>query len=354
MRSLVYYGPRDLRVEDRPDLPLGPKDVRVAVKASGICGSDLHAVARATPRRTPGIVMGHEVTGVVVEAGTDAIACRVGDRVAIQPLRSCGRCPLCLAGRSNACESRTLYGMTPGMPGGYAERIVVTEDRILPLPDGVPFDLGTLAEPLAVGLHAVGRGPAGYRERVPRAGERPSGPARSVAVVGSGTIGLMTLVALSTLAPETIFVIDKLESKLAYAKPLGARTILAGQDDPLAVVREATGGRGVDWAIEAVGVSETAALAVELARTGGHVTWIGNAQPLVEINMQSVVVGEKTVAGSYGYTDDDFRRTLGLVAEGRVPAGWLADRPVTLDTAPQDFIALATGEWPCIKAVLVP
>jgi len=340
LKALVYYSPRDLRVEERPDPALGPKDVRVAVKACGICGSDLHAVLRATPRRTAGIVMGHEIAGVVVETAAGVSACSAGDRVAIQPLTHCGKCPLCRSGRTNACERRTLYGMTPGMPGGYAERIVVTEDRIVPLPESVPFELATLAEPLAVGLHALGRGP----------GEPP----KTVAVIGCGTIGLMTLVALSTLKPETVFVIDKLPSKLEYAKPLGATTLVAGLDDFRATVCEGTQGRGVDWAIEAVGVSETAAQSVELTRTGGHVTWIGNAQPLVEIDMQSVVVGEKTLAGSYGYTDDDFRRAIDLVAEGRVAAHWIAERHVTLESAPADFEALATGEWSCVKAVLMP
>jgi threonine dehydrogenase-like Zn-dependent dehydrogenase len=340
MRALVYYGPFDLRVEERPDVELGPRDVRVDVKASGICGSDLHAVLAATPRRRAGTVMGHEVAGVVAEIGADVERCAVGDRLAIQPLTHCGECLLCRSGRTNACENRTLYGMTDGMPGGYAERIVVTEDRVYPIADEASFELATLAEPLAVGLHAIGRGPAT--------------PARSVAVIGCGTIGLMTLVALSTLELDALFVVDTVEAKLARAEPFGARTLVAGRDDVGAAVREATDGRGVDWAIEAVGVSAAAAQAVELACTGGHVTWIGNAEPIAEVGMQDIVVGEKTVAGSYGYVDAEVVRALELVAEGRVPSDWLSERRVTLDTAPEDFVALARGEWPCVKAVLTP
>ena len=340
MKALVYYGPRDLRTEELPEAPLGPSEVRIEVRACGICGSDLHAVLQATPRRRPGTVMGHEFAGIVVETGQDVTSARAGDRVAVQPLTHCGACPLCQAGRQNACENRTLYGMTEGMPGGYAERVVVADDRLFPLPDAVPFEMAALAEPLSVGLHATGRGPA----------DAP----RSVAVVGCGTIGLMTLVALSTLGLESITVVDKVESKLALARSLGATTLLAGRDDVRAAVAEATDGRGVDWAIEAVGLSETARQAVELARTGGHVTWIGNAEPVAEVPMQNVVVGEKTIAGSYGYTDADFRRALGLVAEGRVPADWIAERRVSLASAPADFGALATGEWACIKAVLIP
>jgi threonine dehydrogenase-like Zn-dependent dehydrogenase len=110
----------------------------------------------------------------------------------------------------------------------------------------------------------------------------------------------------------------------------------------------------VDWAIEACGVSETVAQSLELARVGGHVTWIGNAEPTVTISLHAVVQAEKTVMGSYGYTDADFRRGLALVAEGLVPSTWLAGRRITFDTAPADFEALATGRWPCIKAVFVP
>jgi len=340
MKALVYHGPHDLRVEERPDVALGPTDVRVSVGACGVCGSDLHAVLKATPRRTPGIVMGHEIAGTVSEVGPQVTGWRAGDRVAIQPLTHCGTCPLCRAGRSNVCERRTLYGMTPGMPGGYAERIVVTEDRLHRIGDAVSFEMATLGEPLGVGLHAVGRGPS----------EAP----RTVAIIGCGTIGLMTLVALSTLQLDCVFVLDKVESKLELARALGARPLLVGRDDEAAAIHDATEGRGVDWAIEAVGISETASQAVELTRIGGHVTWIGNAQPLAEINMQSVVVGERTIAGSYGYTDAEFARALDLVAAGRVPSDWIAARRVTLESAPADFEALASGQWPCVKAALVP
>ncbi len=340
MKALVYHGPRSLKVEDRPDVPLGPKDVRLAVKACGICGSELHAVLEAQERRRPGIVMGHEFAGEVIEVGSQVTACRVGDRIAVQPLTHCGACDLCRCGRPNACPNRTLYGMTWGMPGGYAERAVVAEDRCFPIAEGVPFAVAILGEPLAVALHALGRGPAA--------------PARSVAVIGAGTVGLLTLVALSTLKPERVFATDKVAWKLDLAKALGATPLLAGRDDVRATVREATNGKGVDWAIEAVGFEETVALALDLTRPAGHLTLIGNAEAHIGISLHAIVQGERTLMGSYGYTDADFRRGLGLVAEGRVPPALIADRRVTLDSAPADLLALATGQWSCIKAVLVP
>jgi len=340
LKALVYHGPRDLRVEERPDPLLGPKDVRLAVKACGICGSELHAVLEAQERRKPGIVMGHEFAGEVIEVGSQVAACRVGDRVTVQPLTHCGACDLCRGGRPNACPNRTLYGMTWGMPGGYAERAVVTEDRCFPIAEGVAYELAILGEPLAVALHALGRGPAS--------------PARSVAVVGAGTVGLLTLVALSTLKPEQLFATDKVAWKLDLAKALGATTLLAGRDDTRAAVREATKGRGVDWAIEAVGVEATVALALDLTRPAGHLTCIGNAEARIGISLHAIVQGERTLMGSYGYTDADFRSGLELVAQGRVPASLIAERRVTLDSAPADLVALATGEWSCIKAVLVP
>ena len=340
MRALVYHGPHDLRVEERAEPDLGPRDVRIAVKACGVCGSELHAVVEAQERRRPGIIMGHEFAGVVVETGSEVATCQVGDRVAVQPLTHCGECELCRAGRPNACENRTLYGMTWGMPGAFAERAVVTEDRCFAIPDGVPFDLATLGEPLAVGLHAIGRGPT----------DAP----RTVAVLGCGTIGLMTLVGLSALALDQVFAIDKVAWKLDLARQLGATTLLAGEDDIPGAVRDATQGRGVDWAIEACGVAETVDLSLALTRVGGHVTWIGNAEPRVEISLHAVVQAEKTVMGSYGYTDDDFRRGLGLVAQGLVPAHWIAERRITLDTAPKDFEELAAGRWQCVKAVVTP
>ncbi|MFW6162603.1 MAG: zinc-dependent alcohol dehydrogenase [Planctomycetota bacterium] len=340
MKALIYHGPHDLRVEQRPEAELKPNEVRLAVRACGVCASELHAVLEAQERRRPGIIMGHEMAGEVVETGADVSRVQVGDRVAVQPLTHCGDCALCRAGRENACENRALYGMTEGLPGGFAERAVVAEDRCFPLAEGVPWELAVLGEPLAVGLHAIGRGPA----------DAP----RTVAVLGCGTIGLMTQVGLSTLGLERVFAIDKVGWKLELAEQLGATPLRAGEDEVLAAVRGATGGRGVDWTIEAVGVGETVALSLELSRVGGHVTWIGNAEPEVTVSLHAVVQAEKTVMGSYGYTDADFRRGLGLVAEGRVPAGWVADRRVTFETAPADFEALAAGAWPCLKAVFAP
>lgn len=340
MRALVYYGPRNLRVEERPDAPLGPHDVRLAVRACGICGSELHAVLEAQERRRPGIVMGHEFAGEVIEVGSQVSRVRVGDRVAVQPLTHCGRCDLCRAGRPNACPNRTLYGMTWGMPGGYAERAVVTEDRCFPIAQGVPYEQAILGEPLAVALHALGRG--------------PGTPARTVAIVGTGAVGLLALVALSTLKPEQTFATDKVAWKLELAKSLGATTLLAGKDDVRATVRDATGGKGVDWAIEAVGIEETVALALDLTRPAGHVTLIGNAEAHIGISLHAIVQGERTLMGSYGYTDDDFRRALDLVAAGLIPRGIIAERRVSLESAPADLVALATGQWSCIKAVLLP
>ncbi len=340
MKALVYYGPRHVRVEDRPDPPLGPRDVRLAVRACGICGSELHAVLEPQERRRPGIVMGHEFAGEAMEVGPQVSRVRVGDRVAVQPLTHCGTCELCRAGRPNACPNRTLYGMTWGMPGGYAERAVVTEDRCFPIPDGVAYELAILGEPLAVALHALGR--------------CPPAPPRTVAVIGTGTIGLLTVVALATARPERVFATDKVAWKLDIAKALGATTLLAGRDDVRAAICEATGGKGVDWAIDAVGIEETVALALDLTRPAGHVTLIGNAEPHIGISLHSIVQGERTLMGSYGYTDDDFRRGLELVAAGSVPPNLIAERRVTLDSAPADLVALATGQWSCIKAVLVP
>lgn len=338
MKALVYHGPRELTVEELPEPPLGPHEVRIAVRACGICGSDLHAVLKATPRRQPGIVMGHEFAGEVVEVGSEVRRCEVGDRAAVQPLTCCGRCEFCRSGRTNLCPGRRLYGMTPGMAGGYAERAVVAEDRLFSLPEQVSWEMAAVAEPLAVAVHAVSRG--------------PEGPPGSLAVIGCGTIGMFTLAALPEPKPERLVAIDLVDWKLALAEELGAVVFRADGPGLAEAVTEATDG-GADWVVEAVGLGETAALAIRLARPGGRLTWIGNAEPAGEIPFQNVVVEEKTIAGSYGYTDADFARALELIASGRVPRHWLGERPVTLATAPADFIALAEGRTRALKSLLV-
>ena len=328
---------------DLGDVPVptpGPRDVLVRVLKTGICGTDRHIYewdAWASGRIKPPLVAGHEFVGIVEDTGVGVRWVQPGDRVSGEGHIGCGHCYACRTGQSHICDSVDILGVD--VQGCFAPYVSLPESNIWKVDPAICDDQACLFDPFGNAMHTVMAQPISGKQ---------------VLVLGCGPIGLAVVVGLSTLGVEQVFAIDKVAWKLDLAGQLGATTFLAGEDDILAAVREATQGRGVDWVVEACGVSETVALSLELARVGGHATWIGNAEPTVSISLHAVVQAEKTVMGSYGYTDADFRRGLDLVAAGLVPADWIADRPITFDTAPADFEALATGRWRCIKAVVVP
>ena len=181
MKALVFHGPRRLAWEEWPEPEPAPGEVVIAVRAVGICGSDLHGYTGESARRTAPLVMGHEFTGEVlsVPAGTPGIA--VGDRVVARPFIHCGECEFCRSGRANLCRARRYIGTT--MHGAMAERVAVPLDNLLPLAPQTSFALGSLTEPLAVAMHAA-------RQAGELGGKR-------ILVAGGGTIGLLAMIAVT-------------------------------------------------------------------------------------------------------------------------------------------------------------
>jgi L-iditol 2-dehydrogenase len=301
---------------DRPD------GVVLKVKSVGVCGSDLHGYTGQSGRRTPPLIMGHEVTAEVVAIGDGVENLPIGSRVAVQPVEFCNQCSQCLAGRRNVCENRRLMGMN--MPGAYAEYVTWPATNLYPLPDSLSYENGALAEPLSIAVHAVGL--AHIR------------PYDTVLIVGAGPIGLLTLSVLNLTGVSLIAVSDASDARLELARAIGADvTINAARQNPRQVLDEFTGGSGVDLAFEAVGLSATAQQSLEATRNKGTVVWIGNNQRLIEIDMQAIVTRELTVVGSYGMSDIDFQRSLRMLADGRIPTGRLINRRATLSEGPELF-----------------
>ncbi|MDQ2807447.1 MAG: alcohol dehydrogenase catalytic domain-containing protein, partial [Chloroflexota bacterium] len=155
MQALIWQGPHDMVVADLERPVPGPGEVLIAVRAAGICGSDIHGYTGASGRRAPGMVMGHEFAGEVVAHGPGVDGPALGTRVAVNPLLYCGECLDCQAGQEQLCRRRTSIGVNLGQRGGFAEWVAVPARNAIPLADGVRFAAGTLAEPLAVGLRAT-------------------------------------------------------------------------------------------------------------------------------------------------------------------------------------------------------
>ena len=260
MRAVRLFAPGDVRcVEvDKPTAD-DPRDVIIRVKACGVCGSDIMRVMEKGAYRYP-ITIGHEFAGVVesVGGGVDDIA--PGDRVTIMPLIPCGRCDYCRIGQYVLCDDYQYYGSR--IDGAMAEYIRVTADNVLKLPEGVDWEAGAMTDPVSVALHAV-------RKTGLEAGQ-------SVAVLGLGAIGLLTVQWLRKRAAGTIFAVDVYPEKLELARDLGADIAIDGREtDAVEAILEKTAGEGVDAVIELAGNKVTQVQAIQAARKMGTVVYCG-------------------------------------------------------------------------------
>jgi L-iditol 2-dehydrogenase len=339
MRALLLDAERHLSLVELPIPELaGPGDVLVRVRAVGVCGSDLHGYLGHTGRRVPPLVMGHEATGEVVAVAAGVRRLRPGDRVATNTVAACGHCRPCVAGARSLCEHRRVLGMDA--PGAYAEYVVWPEDSLPELPEGLSYEAGALAEPLAVALHAVNL--AGIK------------PGDVVFIAGGGPIGVLVHLLARIAGAGRIIVSEPHGERRAAALRFGADAVVdAAREDPVAAVRDATGGSGADVAIEAVGAGATARQSIDATRNGGTVVWLGNSERRIEIDMQAVVTRELAVRGSYGMTAQEFERALGLLAAGRLPAADIVNRRASLDEGPGLFEELLASAA-TIKCVILP
>jgi L-iditol 2-dehydrogenase len=336
VRALVYEAPWQLvlREVDRP-VP-APGEALVAVRASGICGSDIHGYTGSTGRRVPPLVMGHEVAGEVLEVGEGVEGYGAGSRVVIRSVESCGRCHPCRSGRATICLRRRSLGIH--IPGAYADALVVPAGLLVPLPADVPWELGALVEPLAVAMHAVDVTPIPLLE--------------TVVVIGAGPIGLLAVLAARAAGAGRIIVTDRNSRRLAVAEALGAATVVDA-DDAVDTIRRLAGGHGAPAVLEAVGVAATARRSLAVAAPGASVTWLGNSEPVVELEMQDFVGRELTLRGAYG-SDREFGRAIEAIASRRIDVAPLVEHRAPLEDGPRLMHELATGRLDALKVVLEP
>jgi (R,R)-butanediol dehydrogenase/meso-butanediol dehydrogenase/diacetyl reductase len=255
MRAAVVQGlHRPLAVERVPDASPAEGEVLVQVARCGICGSDLHMTEDAAFGVRPGDVLGHEFAGEVIGVGKGVERLRVGDRISASPLRSCGRCPSCLAGEPAWCAQMQLQG------GGYAEAVAVAERQCIALPRTASFDDGALAEPLAVALHGV------------RLSELK--PGDDVLILGAGPIGLAVAFWARRLGARQVVVQDIARHQEERAMAMGASAFVVDLEDPVGAAERTLGGKA-DIVFECVGAPGLIAQAVGLARVKGTVLILG-------------------------------------------------------------------------------
>lgn len=320
MKALVFNEPWDMSVADLPDPTPGEGDVLIKVDVVGICGSDVHGFTGESGRRAPGMVMGHEVAGTVVECGQGATKLNVGDRVTLYNI---------VPGKRQPDGRPLVIGVNAGTWGAMAEYLVCPEACLFPIDPSIDPAIALLAEPIGIAFHATSV-----------AGVKPGDVA---AVVGSGTIGIALTIVLSSLNAKRICALDRDDQKLALIATFGAEPHNVNNLDL---------GDIADVAFEAVGSPVTVKQAFDLTRIGGTLTLIGNLAKEFTLPLQEVVQRELVIRGSYGFTLDDFGRAVDLVSRESEKLKVLITGDCTLEDTPRVMTELAKGERKAVKMVI--
>jgi len=343
MKALLLSSYRNLQIVEMDVPSLAAGEVLVRVLACGICGSDVHGYDGSSGRRIPPIVMGHEAAGIVAAVGSDVNRVGQGDRVTFDSTVFCGECDSCLRGDINLCDQRTVLGVSCGeyrRAGAFAEFVTVPERIVHRLPESLSFPEAAMLEAVSVALHAVSLSQvvAGH----------------TALVLGSGMIGLLTLQALRVAGCSKIYVADVDASRLKLASSLGASEVLLATGSELAAqISHLTTGRGVDVALEAVGINDTVGAAIDCVRKGGTVTLIGNIAPQVNLPLQKVVTRQIRMQGSCA-SAGEYPRAIELVSSGRIQVKPLISAVAPLEDGPRWFERLYAREANLMKVVLTP
>jgi L-iditol 2-dehydrogenase len=343
MRAAVLYAKGDLRIEERPVPAYGPDEVLLRVRSVGVCGSDVHYY---TEGRIGDVVvnaptvLGHEAAGEVAAVGAEVRDFAVGDRVAVEPSLTCGVCAWCRSGRYNVCPAVKHLG-TPPVDGIYQTYFATPTRRLFVAPPTLSFDEIALLEPLSVGLHAVTLA--------------PTCPGDVVVVLGAGPIGLMTLQMVRLSGASRIIATDKLDSRLAVARSLGATdTVNAAQTDARSAVLDLTGGRGADVVYEAAGAPETFQQALDVAAPCAAVALIGiYAAGASSLDLHGARRKELTIRMVRRFRHA-FPRALDLAARGKVELAALATHRFRLADTEKAFTLVQTYGDGVIRAVINP
>ena len=326
MRALVYHGPGSKAWEEVPKPALrDDTDAIVRVDAVTICGTDLHILKGDVPAVTDGRILGHEAVGTVEQVGAGVKIVRPGDRVLVSCISACGRCRFCREGRYGQCLGGGGWILGHLIDGTQAEyvRVPFADTSTYPAPAGVADEeLLMLADIL----------PTGYEVGVLNGRVRPGDV---VAVVGAGPIGLSAIMGARLFSPSHVIAIDMAAPRLEAAKQFGADVVVNNSlEDPMAAVRQLTGGLGADVTVEAVGVPATFELAAQLVRPGGTVANIGVHGEPATLHLEELWIKDVTI--TTGLVDTYSTPTLlRLISSHQVDAG----RFVTHHFALDDFMS---------------
>ena len=337
MKALVYTALKTMDMQEVSEPERVPGDVKIRVSATGICGSDVHGFLGRSARRQPGLILGHETMGVVVDGDPSLL----GKRVSVNPLISCGQCSACRSGRQNCCPTWRLLGMDH-THGGFAEFIAVPRRNVHLLPDTVSDAAAVMVEPLANAFHILSMIPT-------TAGLLPT-----AAILGGGTLGACILSVAKARGLRVLAVSEPNPQRAAVARSLGATTVIDPlQTDVVARILEMTDGKGVSVAVDAVGNTNTRNVATAIVERGGTALFLGLDQGPTSFDFFDLIRREVRIQTSYAYSEHDFAAALDFVINGEVDfSPWTDTYPIAEGQAA--FEKLVADPADRLKVTLVP
>ncbi|MBW4081217.1 zinc-binding dehydrogenase [Paenibacillus sp. S150] len=339
MKTAVITEKHKVEIREAPRPQLKAHEVLIQVEYAGICGSDIHLFHNEHPFRKPPMIPGHEVSGVVVEAGASVTKHKSGDRVVVNHAIPCGKCRFCQAGQINICPTKIVAG-SGKMMGFFAEYINVPESTLFKIADGISLESAALAEPLSIGFHIM--------RRLEHAGKGP------VAILGTGTIGLLALIAARSLGYREIYCIDPIDYNLEVALKLGAARVF----NPLKVnaaeeIMKCTGSSGVNATVVTAAAKGIITDACGMTSLSGTVIMLPMTSKILEGNFYRLVAGEQALIGCRGIVQGDFENAAELINNG-FDFSPLITHILPMSQSQYGFDVMVSRPEPVIKVLVQP
>lgn len=307
MKVAVMLGIGRMGFEERPIPEIKSNEILVKLEYVGVCGSDIHYYETGRIGNyivQPPFVLGHESGGTVVKVGQNVKHLKIGDKVALEPGKTCGHCQFCREGKYNLC-SDVVFFATPPVDGVFAEYVAHEADLCFKLPTNVDTLEGALIEPLAVGFHAANQGEA-------HAGQ-------TAVVFGAGCIGLVSLMALKAEGVNTIYVVDIMEKRLEKALEIGATAVInSSKVNPIEEINKLTAGEGVNLVIETAGTEITTCQAINVAQKGSNIVLVGYSKTGEMILPISLAIDKELTFKSVFRYRHIYPMAIEAVASGKV------------------------------------
>ena len=340
-RAVFMTGLNRMEIREIPMPAPKEKEILLKIEYVGICGSDVHYLEQG---RIGGFVvdgdfiLGHECAGTVVQTGRGVTSLNAGDRVALEPGCTCGKCEFCKSGKYNLCPD-VRFLATPPYNGCLMDYITFPEDMAFRLPDKISTKEGALIEPLSVGMHAAKQGSVTLGS--------------SVTILGAGCIGLVTLLSCRAFGATDLFVVDVLPKRLEYAKKLGATHVInALEENPVQAIQDRTGGAGTDIVIETAGSAKTISQTPYIVKRGGRIVLVGMAaQDVIEYDFSKIMAKEASIHSVFRYRNI-YPQAIKAIEKGIIDVSGIVTHEFDFEETPRAFDFVIHNKQDVVKAVI--